>query len=186
MFGVGQMCRVLQVSRSGYDAWARRGMSRRQQEDRQLSQRIQIAFAAGDRTYGALRLRTELQAEGVRVGKNRIRRLMRHAGLQVATQRRYRVTTNSSHRRPVAPNLLQREFRAPAVNRVWTGDLTCIRTNEGWLYLAVVLDVFSRRIVGWSMQRRMADDLVIAAFRHAVTHRKPASGLVFHSDRGSQ
>jgi len=111
---------------------------------------------------------------------------MKQHGLRVKTTKRFRVTTNSDHKRPVAPNLVQRNFTAEAPDRLWTGDITYIWTAEGWLYLAVVLDVFSRRIVGWSMNKRMTDDLVVAAFKNALVRRRPTPGLIFHSDRGSQ
>jgi transposase InsO family protein len=181
-----EMCRVFGVTRSWYYAQQRRGATRRQREDQALLPRIKAAFEESDKSYGAVRIRKDLQAQGTRVGKNRIWRLMQENGLHVKTTRRFKVTTNSDHKRPVAPNLVKREFTAEAADRLWTGDITYIWTAEGWLYLAVVLDVFSRRIVGWSMNRRMTDDLVVAAFRNALTRRRPAPGFVFHTDRGSQ
>jgi transposase InsO family protein len=147
---------------------------------------IKDAFEESEKTYGAVRIAKELREQGARVGKNRICRLMRENGLRVKTTRRFKVTTNSDHKRPVAPNLVKREFTAEAPDRLWTGDITYIWTAEGWLYLAVVLDVFSRRIIGWSMNRRMTDDLVVAALRNALVRRQPAAGFVFHTDRGSQ
>ena len=130
--------------------------------------------------------RRELREQGTRVGKNRVWRLMKQHGLRVKTTKRFKVTTNSDHKRPVAPNLVQRNFSAEAPDRLWTGDITYIWTAEGWLYLAVILDVFSRRIVGWRMDKRMTDNLVITAFKNALVRRRPAQGLIFHSDRGSQ
>ena len=180
------MCRVFGVSRSRYYVQLKAGASRRQREDRVLLAAIKAAFDASDQTYGAGRMTRELRAQGMRVGKNRIWRLMKQHGLRVKTTKRFRVTTNSDHKRPVAPNLVQRNFTAAAPDRLWTSDITYIRTAEGWLYLAVVLDVFSRRIVGWSMHKRMTDDLVVTAFQNAVFRRRPGSGLIFHSDRGSQ
>ena len=180
------MCHVLGVSRSWYYAWSKSGATARQHSDQKLLVGIQAAFDASDRTYGATRIGEELRSQGIRVGKNRIGRLMKQRGLHVKTTRRFKVTTNSDHKRPVAPNLVNRQFTAFASDRLWTGDITYIRTDEGWLYLAVVLDVFSRRIVGWSMDRRMKDDLVIAAFKNALIRRRPDPGCIFHSDRGSQ
>lgn len=180
------MCRVLGVSRSRYYARLKFGEGKRQREDRELSAAIRAVFDSSEWTYGAVSIVRELRGQGTRVGKNRVWRLMKQHGLRVKTTRRFKVTTNSDHKRPIAPNLVQRNFSAPAPNRLWTGDITYIRTAEGWLYLAVVLDVFSRRIVGWSMKKRMTDELVITAFRNALIRRRPAPGLIFHSDRGSQ
>jgi transposase InsO family protein len=186
MYGVKEMCRVLGVSRSRYYAQLNTGGSKRQREDQSLLVSIKASFDGSDKTYGADRIRRELREQGVCVGKNRVWRLMKQHGLRVKTIRRFKVTTNSDHKRPIAPNLVKRNFTAPAPDRLWTGDITYIWTAEGWLYLAVVLDVFSRRIVGWSMKRRMTDDLVITAFNNAVIRRGPSQGVVFHSDRGSQ
>jgi transposase InsO family protein len=180
------MCRVFEVSRSRYYAQLKAGATKRQREDQALLVDIKAAFDDSDRTYGAGRIGQELREQGTRVGKNRIWRLMKQHGLRVKTTRRFKVTTNSDHKRPVAPNLVQRNFSAEAPDRLWTGDITYIWTAEGWLYLAVVLDVFSRRIVGWSMDRRMTDNLVMTAFKNALVRRRPAHGLIFHSDRGSQ
>lgn len=180
------MCRVFGVSRSRYYAQLKAGATKRQREDQALLVDIKAAFAASDQTYGALRIGQDLREQGTRVGKNRIWRLMRQHGLRVKTTKRFKVTTNSDHKRPVAPNLVKRNFSAEAPDRLWTGDITYIWTTEGWLYLAVILDVFSRRIVGWRMDKRMTDDLVITAFNNALVRRRPAPGLVFHSDRGSQ
>jgi transposase InsO family protein len=186
MYGVKEMCRVFGVSRSRYYAQLNPGGSKRQREDQRLLVSIKAAFDGSDRTYGAGRICRELREQGILVGKNRVWRLMKQHGLRVKTMRRFKVTTNSDHKRPVAPNLVRRNFTAAAPNRLWTGDITYIWTAEGWLYLAVILDVFSRRIVGWSMKRRMTDDLVITAFNNAVIRRGPSQGVVFHSDRGSQ
>jgi len=161
-------------------------VTRRRREDRALLVDIKAAFDDSDQTYGADRISRELRAQGTRVGKNRVWRLMKQHGLRVKTTKRFRVTTNSDHKRPVAPNLVQRNFSAEAPDRLWTGDITYIWTAEGWLYLAVILDVCSRRIVGWRMDKRMTDNLVITAFQNALVRRRPASGLIFHSDRGSQ
>ena len=186
MYGVKEMCRVFGVSRSRYYAQLIPGGSKRQREDQRLLVSIKASFDGSERTYGAGRICRELREQGVLVGKNRVWRLMKQHGLYVKTMRRFKVTTNSDHKRPVAPNLVKRNFTAPAPDRLWTGDITYIWTAEGWLYLAVILDVFSRRIVGWSMKRRMTDDLVITAFNNAVIRRGPSPGVIFHSDRGSQ
>nr|WP_239027054.1 IS3 family transposase [Geomonas oryzisoli] len=185
-FGVQEMCRVLGVTRSWYYAHAAGRVTKRQREDQALLPAIKKAFHDSDKTYGAVRVVKELQKQQQYVGKNRVWRLMRENDLRVKTKRRFKVTTNSDHKRPVAPNLLQRNFSAPAPNQVWTGDITYIETAQGWLYLAVVLDLFSRRIVGWSMSDRMTDDLVVTAFANAAVKRRPGAGFIFHSDRGSQ
>jgi transposase InsO family protein len=174
------------VSLSWYYALLKRGETKRQRSDKELLVPIKAAFEESEKTNGAGRIREDLLEQGTRAGKNRIWRLMQENGLHVKTTRRFKVTTNSDHKRPVAPNLVQQNFTAEAPDRLWTGDITYIWTGEGWLYLAVVLDVFSRQIVGWSMNRRMTDDLVIAAFRNALVRRRPAPGFIFHSDRGSQ
>jgi putative transposase len=180
------MCRVLGVTRSWYYAHAAGRNTQRQREDQSLVPEIQAAFEDSEKTYGASRIVQKLRQQGRRVGKNRVWRLMRENHLKVKTKRRFKVTTNSDHKRAVAENLVKRDFTAEAPNRLWTGDITYIPTAEGWLYLAVVLDVFSRRIVGWSMNRRMTDDLVVAALRNALLRRQPPSGFIFHTDRGSQ
>jgi transposase InsO family protein len=180
------MCRVLGVTRSWYYKQHKQPVTKRQSEDEALLPSIKAAFEGSEKTYGAERVMQELRKQGRRVGKNRICRLMRQNHLKVKTTKRFKVTTNSDHKRPVAPNLVQQEFTASAPNQLWTGDITYIWTLEGWLYLAVVLDVFSRRIVGWSMNRRMTDDLVVAAFRNATMRRRPKRGFIFHTDRGSQ
>jgi len=151
-----------------------------------LLKEIKKVFVDNRRTYGSPRITDELCAMGWRCGKNRIARLMRENGIVAIMKKRFKVTTNSDHKRPVAPNLVQQNFTAPHKDALWTSDITYIQTDEGWLYLAVVLDVFSRKIVGWSMNKRMTDQLVINAFYAAWWRRKPAKGLIFHSDRGSQ
>ena len=185
-FGVEDMCRVLKVSRSGFYAYLRRGESKRKGEDRQLLPHIKVIFEGSRETYGPLRIMEKLRPLGIRVSKTRIARLMKENNLKVKTHRRFKVTTNSDHKRPVAPNLLNQNFWAKEPDQIWTGDITYIRTDEGWLYLAVVLDICTRKIVGWSMDKRMKDDLVVNAFKNALQRRCPAKGFIFHSDRGSQ
>lgn len=180
------MCQVLEVSRSGYYASIKRELSKRKREDKSLVARIKAIFKHSDRTYGQRRIRQALASEGLRVGTNRISRLMKESALVVKTRRRFKVTTNSSHKRPVAPNLLNQQFWAEAPGRIWTGDITYIHTGQGWLYLAVVLDICTRKIVGWSMNKRMKDDLVVDALNNATHRTRPTEGFIFHSDRGSQ
>jgi putative transposase len=180
------MCRVLKVTRSGYYAWKQRGESPREAENRRLDAALQRLYKAHKGRYGAPRLAEDLRAEGWRISRRRVAKRLRVLGLRAKAARKFKATTQSKHNLPVAPNRLEQNFTAPAANRVWVADLTYIGTDEGWLYLAVVLDVYSRAVVGWAMAERMTRDLVIAALTMAIWRRRPAPGLIVHSDRGSQ
>jgi putative transposase len=186
VYRVEKMCHVLQISRSGYYAWKKRGNNGRFEENERLATSIRQIYEKSRRLYGSPRITAELHAWGIRCGKNRVARLMRINGIAAKTKRRFKVTTDSRHRLPVAPNLLDQRFYAAAPNSVWASDITYIWTQEGWLYLAAVLDIFNRQIVGWAMDRHITRGLVIDAVQMAVRQREPASGLLFHSDRGSQ
>jgi transposase InsO family protein len=185
-FPIQAMCEVLGVSRSGYYAWASRPEGQRAAADRALALEILAAQAGSRGRYGSPRVHAELRAHGRRVGRKRIARLMRGLGLSARRKRRFRRTTDSAQAFPVAPNLLGRDFTAAAPNRVWLSDLTYIWTAEGWLYLAVVLDLFSRRVVGWAMAEHLGHDLALAALDMAIARQRPTPGLVHHSDRGVQ
>jgi putative transposase len=185
-FPVRAMCEVLGVSRSGYYAWAGRPESARAAADRDLAAQIRVAHEASRGRYGSPRVHAELRAHGRRVGRKRVARLMRGMGLSAHRRRRFRRTTDSTHALPVAPDLLGRDFTAGAPGRAWLADLTYIRTAEGWLYLAVVLDLFSRRAVGWAMADHLGHELALAALDMAIARERPAPGLVHHSDRGVQ
>jgi putative transposase len=185
-YPVTMLCRVLGLARSGYYAWRVRSHSARQKRDQQLISQIRTIFTDSHRTYGSPRVHAQLQAQGMRCARKRVARLMRHAQLQARPRRRSVRTTDSRHSEPVAPNLLARTFQAEAPNRVWVCDITYLATREGWLYLAVVLDLFGRRVVGWSMQPTLERSLVLAALEHALQRRRPPPGLLHHSDRGSQ
>ena len=185
-FPVRVMCEVLGVSRSGYYAWAGRPESARAAADRDLAAQIRAAHEASRGRYGSPRVHAELRAHGRRVGRKRVARLMRGMGLSARRKRRFRRTTDGAHAFPVAPNLLGRDFEAAAPNRVWLADLTYIRTAEGWLYLAVVLDLFTRRVVGWAMAEHLGHELALAALDMAIARERPAPGLMHHSDRGAQ
>lgn len=185
-FPIFLMCRVLDVSRSGYYAWLKHPESKRDQDDNALSQEILEIYQESFCTYGSPRVYRELKRRGKHIGEKRIVRLMRKDGLRAKTKRKFKVTTDSRHNFPVAPNLLNREFTPEEPNKVWASDITYIWTAEGWLYLAIVMDLFSRTIVGWSMSERMTRELVINAFVMATKRRNPPSGLLHHSDRGSQ
>jgi putative transposase len=185
-FPVAVMCAVFQVSRSGYYAWSKRPESRRSRENRELSQEIAEIHRESNGIYGSPKIHGELQRRGKQHGKNRIVRLMRKDGLYAKTKRKFKVTTDSSHSHPVAANLLNRKFNQAGPNQAWACDITYIWTAEGWLYLAIVMDLFSRTIVGWSMAERMTRQLVMDALTMATKRRNPLRGLMHHSDRGSQ
>lgn len=185
-YPVRLMCRVLDVSSSGFYAWLKKG-SARERSDRQVLKVIREVFEQCRETYGSPRIYRELQERGIRCSKARVERLMRENGITPPRKKKYRVTTDSNHRNPVAPNLLQRDFSASGPNRRWVSDITYVWTWEGWLYLAVVLDLFSRRIVGWAMDRRLeTESLTLRALHMALFGRAPDRGLIHHSDRGSQ
>lgn len=185
-FRVAAMCRVLRVSRSGYHAWLARPESPRRQANRGLLAHIQAAHARSRQTYGRRRIHAQLRAQGVTCSRNRVARLMRRAGLCARTRRGFRTTTDSKHRFPVAPNLVARNFSATAADQVWVSDITYLSCDEGWEYLATVMDLYSRRIVGWALQSRLDRTLTLGALQMAITQRRPAAGLIHHSDRGSQ
>jgi transposase InsO family protein len=185
-FEVMKMCRVLGVSRSGYYAYLRRGLNRRHEENRSLLTKIQEIWEWSRRVYGSPRITAELKARGYRYGENRIARIMRANGIASFTRRRYRLTTRSDHKLPIAEDLVARDFTATAPNRLWVSDITYIWTWEGWLYLAAIMDVYNREIVGWTLYKRMTKELVVNALLKALEKRDPEPGLIFHSDRGSQ
>ena len=181
------MCEVLAVSISGYRAWRRGGKpGRTRLTDLQAVALMKSIHAEVKGAYGSRRMHRELHGRGHRIGLRRVERLMREHAIRARHKRRFKATTDSRHSMPVAPNLLARNFMPDAPNRVWTGDITYIHTSEGWLYLAVVLDLFNREIVGWSIKPRMTADIVLDALTMAWFRRKPGAGVLFHSDRGSQ
>jgi len=184
---VRMLCALLGVSRSGYYEWRDRGPGRRQQEDAHLAPQIETLFLEKRRTYGRVRLTHELRARGHACGQRRVRRLMRAQGLRARPRRRYRPqTTDSRHDHPIAPNLLAQRPAPSRPDTVWVSDLTYLPTTAGWLFLAVVLDRYSRRVVGWAFSRQLNTSLALAALRMALVQRRPAPGLLHHSDRGCQ
>jgi putative transposase len=185
-FPVRTLCRLVGVAASGFYAWLRRGPDRRASDDADLARRIGAIFAASRRTYGSPRVHAELRAQGVRVGRNRVARLMREAGLGIVTRRRAPRTTDSRHGHPVAPNPLGRRFAAERPDAVWLADISYLPTGEGWLYLAAVEDMATREIVGWSMADHLRADLACDALLMAIRRRQPPRGLLHHSDRGVQ
>jgi putative transposase len=185
-FPVQRLCQVLNVSSSGYFAWRSRPASPRQRQDLVLLAHIRSAYALSNETYGSPRMTRELQDEGLPVGRRRTARLMRENGLKARQTRRFKRTTNSHHALPVAPNLLDQDFSAERPNQKWCADISYLWTREGWLYLAVVLDLFARRVVGWAVSDRLHKELALEALRKALAIRQPGEGLTHHSDRGSQ
>ena len=182
------LCGLLDVSRAAFYAWKRGSTgANRRARDGALLVHIKAAWRRGRENYGSPRVTAELKAHGHVVGRRRIARLMKEHGLTGAPQKRFRgSTTDSKHDAPVAPNLLERQFTAEEPNRAWVGDITYLPTRKGWVYLAVLLDLFSRKVVGWSLATHMRDDLCLDALRRAAAVREPAPGLVHHTDRGSQ
>ena len=185
-FSLGLMCRLLSVSTSGYYNWRSRKPSRREEENRQLANKIKAIFDDEKSRSGALRITKRLNNEGTPVGRHRVAKIMRSNGWRARAAKKFKATTNSNHQLPVAPNLLQQNFSANRPNEKWVSDITYIWTEEGWLYLAVVMDLCSRKVVGWALCERMTKQLVIDALQMAIWSRKPPRGLVLHSDRGSQ
>lgn len=185
-YPVEMLCQAMQVSPSGYASWKRGERPRKRLTDDQLIILIRAVHARTRGAYGSPRIYQEIKANGHAVSKTRVERLMREHGIRARHKRRYRATTNSRHSLPVAPNVLDRQFNPAVPNAAWATDITYIATAEGWLYLAVVLDLFDRSVVGWSIKPRMTTDIVIDALTMAWFRRRPAAGLVHHSDRGSQ
>jgi len=180
------LCRVLHIARSGYYAWARRGASARATADKALTEQITLIHERSRHTYGAPRVHAALRASGVRCGSRRVARLMRVAGLAGCRRRRRARTTVTDPARAPSPNLVARDFAAPAANRLWIGDITYVPTWEGWLSVAVLLDACSRRVVGWAMADHVRTELALEALAMALQARRPAAGLVHHTDRGCQ
>ena len=185
-FKVGRMCQILNVSPSGYHAWKKRPESRLSLENRGLEDKIRVLHKASHGIYGSPRVYRDLVEAGVRCGKNRVARIMRQAGIRSRSKRKFKATTNSKHSFSVAPNLLDRNFTVESPDSVWVGDITYIHTDEGWIYLAVLLDLYNREVIGWSASARMTRQLAIDALEMALGKRDPGQGLLHHTDRGSQ
>jgi putative transposase len=185
-YPVALLCRVLKVSRSGYYAWHKRPAAARTLKDQALALEVAAIHAQSCSRYGSPRVHAELRERGQRTGRKRVARLMRAAGLRARARRRFRCTTDSKHAMAIKGNLLARRFAVRAPNTSWATDITYLWTAEGWLYLAVILDLFSRRVVGWSLSERLERELVLDALTMGLAQRRPARGLLHHSDRGSQ
>jgi transposase InsO family protein len=188
IFHITTMCRVLEVSRAGFYKWRAQPLAERVKADVALAARIRAIHTGRRRAYGSPRVHRELRDQGIRCGEKRVARVMRDEGIRAIAPKRYRVTTQSAHREPVAPNRLARRFGVSAhagANAAWVADITYIPTREGWLYLAVILDLTSRRVVGWAVRSRLDQELTLRALRMALRHRRAGGGL-HHSDRGVQ
>lgn len=185
-FPVGQLCRVLEVSRGGFYAWRERPHSERDRENAELVERIHAVHRENRGVYGSPRVYRALRAAGYSAGKHRVARLMRLEGLRGKAARRFRFIATRRCDFPAAPDRVRRDFHAGAPNRLWVADITQVRTRQGWLFLAVILDVFSRRVVGWETSDRTEHALAVRALRIALEARRPGPGLVHHSDRGAQ
>ena len=185
-YPVSRLCSVLSVSQSGYHAWKQRTLSLRRRHDLVLSARVKMAFRLSHETYGSPRMVHELREQGFAVGRRRVARLMREGGLKARQKRKFTRTTDSVHAFPIAPNLIAQQFDAQAPNRKWGSDITYVWTRQGWLYLAVVIDLYARRVIGWEVSDRLHANLALSALNKAITMRGVGCGLIHHSDRGSQ
>lgn len=185
-FPAYRLCKVLGVSQSGYFSWKNRPASHRQREDMVMLAHVRSAYALSHETYGSPRMTRELQDSGFAIGRRRTARLMRENGLHARQKRRFKRTTDSQHSFPVAPNIIDQDFAATGPNQKWGVDISYVWTREGWLYLSVVIDLFSRRVVGWAVGDRLHRQLAINALQKAIVMRRPEPGLIHHSDRGSQ
>nr|CAI78639.1 Transposase [uncultured delta proteobacterium] len=185
-FAVKKMCQVLGVSRSGYYLWGKHNRSARQKQNERLMVHIREAYARGRGVYGSPRITAELKDNGIPCGKNRIARLMKSNGIKAKTKRRFKATKRFKHDFLVADNLLNQRFSADVANQIWVSDITFIWTREGWLYLAAILDIFNRKIVGWSMDNKLSHEVIADALHKAIRQRRPKPGVLFHSDRGTQ
>lgn len=182
----GLMCNVLNVSRSGYHKWLKRKLSARMLENQRILTIIRYYYNNSKGTYGLPRIYAAIRKEGYRVNKKRIARLMRENNIRAKTKKRFKLTTTHNTKAEASDNILKGNFCASAENKIWTGDITYIWTKQGWLYLAVVMDIYSRKIVGWSIHNRLSTELVIRALIMAIINRNPGKGIIFHSDKGSQ
>jgi len=186
VFPVKKMAEVLEVSRSGYYEWIKRPVSKRKQEEYKLLMEIYIIHERKRRLYGSRRITVEIKKDGKKCSKNRVARIMKKYDIKAKTKKKFKVTTHSNHKKPLSEDLVKRNFTASAKNELWTSDISYLWTREGWLYLAVILDVFCRKIVGWALESTLSSKLVSKALLKAINSRKPEPGLIFHSDQGSQ
>ena len=185
-YAVALLCRLLEVSEQGFYQWRKRPTARRKLEDQRLGHEVQMIHAESKQRYGSPRIYHEFRERGQQCSRKRVERLMRERSLRARAARKFRATTDSSHSRPVAENHLNREFLVPAPNQTWVGDITYLWTKEGWLYLAVFIDLYSRMVVGWALGTRLSAELALTAWQRACLRRRPGAGLLVHTDRGVQ
>lgn len=185
-FSVSAMCNAMDISRSSYYEWLGKPESSKAKKDKEMTAMVIEVFVEGRATYGARRIRQKLIQKKVTISRRKVSKLMKESGLEVKTKRKFKATTDSNHNNPIAPNLLDRKFDVPEPDRYWVGDITYVPTEEGWLYLATVIDLYSRKVIGWSMDSRMKAELVNNALLMAIWQRKPKADLIWHTDRGSQ
>lgn len=185
-FRIGKMCKILGVTRSGYHNYLKNRYSKRKLENRMILELINQIWKNSRYTYGYRRVHAELRSQGIYLNRKRVLRLMKKNNIKAKKKKKYKRTTNSNHSNYISPDLLNQKFITGSPNEAWVSDITYINTYEGWLYLAVILDLYSRKVVGWSMNSTMTSQLVIDALENAILDRKPEAGLIFHSDRGSQ
>jgi len=181
-----KMCKILEVSRSGYHKYVKRKMSNRKRQNIEITELIKRIYKAKRGRYGSPRIHSELRYSGIKINKKRVARLMSISGIRAVAKMKFKATTDSNHSKLVAENLVNQRFQVSSPNRIWASDITYIRTKEGWLYLAVIMDLYSRMIVGWSISESMNRAFLIKAIEQAIANRNPEDGLIFHSDRGSQ
>ncbi len=185
-YSIQKMCQILKVSHSGYYQWCNRGDSRHKKQDLELKIKIKAIYEQNQKRYGSPRIHRSLRSQGIRCSRKRVERLMRAMGIKAIHKRQFKVTTKSDHNYPVAQNILSRNFQSNGPNQKWLTDITYIRTFEGWMYLAAVMDLYSRKIVGWAMSKTMTATLATTALEMAIYRRHPLKGLLHHSDRGVQ
>ena len=185
-FPIEKMCQIFKISRSGYYKWENKKPGNINKENDMLLKKIQIIYDDNKGCYGSPRITKQLNKDGIKCGENRIAKIMRKNNVKAKTKKRFKITTNSKHNYPVAPNLLKRNFSASEINQKWVGDITYIYTKEGWLYLSAILDLCSRKIVGWSMSDRITKALTMKTLKNAIARRSIADEIILHSDRGSQ
>lgn len=186
LYSIRLLCRVLEVSKSSYYKWISNNRISKKSEYSALVDKIELLHNDSRKTYGSPRIFQKLKQVGVKISKNTVAKLMNENNIKAKTKKKFKITTDSKHSLNISPNLLARNFRPKNVNQAWCGDITYIHTSEGWLFLATVIDLYSRKIIGWSMNKRMKKSLVVDAMEMAFRQRKPEDDLIFHSDRGSQ